>query len=142
MFGISFGELFVIGLVALVVIGPEKLPALARTLGKLVRQVQGYTNAFKAELNRELHNAEILELEKELAAEGKKLHAELTQNISPALQETSSELTAATDAIREEWHTGTQLQSEAAPETSTQNISPAFTQETSLASDTSTSNKP
>lgn len=134
MFGISFGELFVIGLVALVVIGPEKLPALARTLGKFVRQVQGYTNAFKAELNRELHNAEILELEKELAAEGKKLHTEFTQSINPVLQETTAELAKNTEAIREEWHTGSQLQSEATPEAAIQDITSTFSEETHTAS--------
>lgn len=103
MFGISFGELLIIGVVGLVVLGPERLPAVARTLGRLMRQVQDYTNAFKDELNRELHNAEILELEKELKAEGRKLHSELTQEFGGVRQQLDD--TAA--KLQEElWHRG------------------------------------
>ncbi len=105
MFGISFGELLLIGIVGLVVLGPERLPVVARTLGRIIRQVQGYTNAFKEELNRELHNAEILELEKELSAEGRKLKAEIDQ--STTLEENVSK--AAEEAGKEDWHAGTSL---------------------------------
>ncbi|WP_308444354.1 Sec-independent protein translocase subunit TatA/TatB, partial [Laribacter hongkongensis] len=42
MFDISFGEMLLIGIVALVVIGPEKLPSVARTLGALVGRMQRY----------------------------------------------------------------------------------------------------
>lgn len=107
MFGISFGELFVIGLVGLVVLGPEKLPVVARTLGRMMRQVQSYTNAFKEELNRELHNAEILALEKELTAEGRNLQAELTQDTG--LQEASAELSSIQEELHDKWHAGTAL---------------------------------
>lgn len=107
MFGISFGELFVIGLVGLVVLGPEKLPVVARTLGRLMRQVQSYTNAFKDELNRELHNAEILELEKELSAEGRKLKAELTQDTP--FQEVGAEINEIQEELQDKWHAGPQL---------------------------------
>ncbi len=105
MFGISFGELLLIGIVGLVVLGPERLPVVARTLGRIIRQVQGYTNAFKEELNRELHNAEILELEKELSAEGRKLKAEIDQ--STALEDDVSKV--AEEAGKEDWHAGTSL---------------------------------
>ncbi|UQZ90252.1 twin-arginine translocase subunit TatB [Deltaproteobacteria bacterium Smac51] len=40
MFGIGWGEMVVIGLVALVVVGPEKLPELARTVGKIYGQLR------------------------------------------------------------------------------------------------------
>lgn len=110
MFGISFGELFVIGLVGLVVLGPEKLPVVARTLGRIMRQVQSYTNAFKDELNRELHNAEILELEKELSAEGRQLKTELTQD-SP-VEEISTEIHQLQEQVEDKWHEGTELASD------------------------------
>lgn len=113
MFGISFGELFVIGLVGLVVLGPEKLPVVARTLGRMMRQVQSYTNAFKEELNRELHNAEILELEKELHAEGRNLKAELTQDTG--LQEANAELSSIQEEIQDKWHAGPELPEVQAP---------------------------
>ena len=105
MFGISFGELLVIGVIGLVVLGPEKLPAVARTLGRLMRQVQDYTNAFKAELNRELHNAEILQLEKELKAEGRQLHSELQAGLGEELSDVQQQMEeAVTEPDR--WHSG------------------------------------
>src|SRR3954465_5188601 len=54
MFDIGFSELLVIGLVALVVIGPERLPRVARTLGHLAGRLQRYVTDVKADINREM----------------------------------------------------------------------------------------
>ena len=54
MFDIGFSELMVIGLVALIVIGPERLPRVARTLGHLAGRLQRYVAAVKADINREV----------------------------------------------------------------------------------------
>lgn len=54
MFDIGFSELLVIGLVALVVIGPEKLPRVARTLGHLAGKLQRYVSDVKADIGREM----------------------------------------------------------------------------------------
>ena len=54
MFDIGFSELLVIGVVALVVIGPEKLPRVARTLGHLAGRLQRYVTDVKADINREM----------------------------------------------------------------------------------------
>src|SRR5438046_2420033 len=54
MFDIGFSELLVIGLVALIVIGPEKLPRVARTLGHLAGRLQRYVADVKADINREI----------------------------------------------------------------------------------------
>lgn len=99
MFGISFGELLIIGVIGLIVIGPERLPAVARTLGRLMRQVHDYTSTFKNELNRELHNAEILQLEREMEAEGRRLQGSLQQEFSEVQQQL--------EQVGEHWHQGT-----------------------------------
>ena len=52
MFDIGFSELMVIGVVALLVIGPEKLPKVARTLGHLLGRAQRYVNDVKSDINR------------------------------------------------------------------------------------------
>lgn len=65
MFDVGFSEILVIMLVALVVIGPEKLPKVARTLGLLAGRLQRYATSVKAEVERELRNEEILRLERE-----------------------------------------------------------------------------
>lgn len=62
MFDFSFGELMVIGVVALVVIGPEKLPKVARTGGALFGRLQRYVSDVKADINREIEASELKEL--------------------------------------------------------------------------------
>ncbi|MFJ4458276.1 Sec-independent protein translocase protein TatB [Pseudomonas sp. NPDC089392] len=54
MFGISFSELLLVGLVALLVLGPERLPAAARTAGLWVGRLKRSFNAIKDEVEREL----------------------------------------------------------------------------------------
>jgi sec-independent protein translocase protein TatB len=54
MFDIGFSEMLVIGLVALVVIGPERLPRVARTLGHLAGRLQRYVADVKSDINREV----------------------------------------------------------------------------------------
>jgi len=65
LFDVAFSEIFVIVLVALVVIGPEKLPKVARTLGLLTGKVQRYVASVKADIDRELRLEEVQHLEKE-----------------------------------------------------------------------------
>ena len=54
MFGVDFSELMVILVVALIVIGPERLPKVARTLGLLWGRVQRYVNGVKTDIAREV----------------------------------------------------------------------------------------
>ena len=74
MFGITFSELLLVGLVALLVLGPERLPGAARTAGLWVGRLKRSFNAIKQEVEREigadeirrqLHNEHILSLEQE-----------------------------------------------------------------------------
>ena len=74
MFGISFSELLLVGLVALLVLGPERLPGAARTAGLWVGRLKRSFNAIKQvvereigadEIRRQLHNEHILSLEQE-----------------------------------------------------------------------------
>jgi len=58
MFDVSFTELLVIGIVALVVIGPEKLPRVARTVGHLMGRAQRYVNDVKRDIRQELDAAD------------------------------------------------------------------------------------
>ena len=74
MFGISFSELLLVGLVALLVLGPERLPGAARTAGLWIGRLKRSFNAIKNEVEREigaddirrqLHNEHILSMEQE-----------------------------------------------------------------------------
>jgi len=59
MFDFGFSELMLIAVVALVVIGPERLPAVARTLGNLFGRLQRYVNDVKADISREIELDEL-----------------------------------------------------------------------------------
>jgi sec-independent protein translocase protein TatB len=59
MFDVGFSELIVIALVALIVIGPERLPRVARTLGALLGRAQRYVNDVKADIQREVDLEEL-----------------------------------------------------------------------------------
>ncbi len=59
MFDISFAELLVISVVALVVIGPEKLPRVARTLGFLVGRARRYVETVKHDIRNEIELDEL-----------------------------------------------------------------------------------
>lgn len=68
MFDIAFSELVVIAIVALIVIGPEKLPKVARTLGALAGRMQKYMAQVKEEVNREARFEELQQLQQEIKA--------------------------------------------------------------------------
>ena len=63
MFDVGFSELLVIGIVALVVIGPEKLPRVARTVGALLGRMQRYVNDVKADISREIELDELKKMQ-------------------------------------------------------------------------------
>jgi sec-independent protein translocase protein TatB len=65
MFDFSFGELAVIGAVALVVLGPERLPKVARTVGEWAGKAQRYVTQVKADINREMELAELKKLQEQ-----------------------------------------------------------------------------
>jgi sec-independent protein translocase protein TatB len=66
MFDIAFSELVVVGIVALIVIGPEKMPKVARTVGHLLGRAQRYVNEVKSDVNRELHFEDLQKLQDEI----------------------------------------------------------------------------
>ena len=73
MFDIGFSELLVIGVVALIVIGPEKLPKVARTLGHLLGRAQRYVNDVKSDINREIQLDELKKLQAEVTESARSL---------------------------------------------------------------------
>ena len=66
MFDVSFSELLVIAVVALLVIGPEKLPKVARTVGTFTGRLQRYMAQVKEEINREMRFEELQKLQQEI----------------------------------------------------------------------------
>ncbi|HEY5701046.1 MAG TPA: Sec-independent protein translocase protein TatB [Gammaproteobacteria bacterium] len=65
MFDIGFWELTVIGVIALLVVGPERLPAMARTLGLWVGRIRRYVSHVRDDIEREIQAEELRDLMKE-----------------------------------------------------------------------------
>lgn len=105
MFDIGFSELLVCFLVALVVLGPEKLPKLARTLGRWTGQAKGYMRNLTAELDRESQLAELrqqLEQAKRAMQEGADSFRDTVKKETATLHDTvKQEAEAARDAVRQ-----------------------------------------
>ncbi|MBS0213774.1 MAG: twin-arginine translocase subunit TatB [Proteobacteria bacterium] len=59
MFDFGFGELLLLGVIGLVVLGPERLPVAARLLGRWIRGARSQWNAVKAELENEIADEEL-----------------------------------------------------------------------------------
>ena len=68
MFDFSFFELVVIGVVALIVIGPERMPKVARAAGLLFGRAQRYVSEVKADINNQLKLEELRKIEADLRA--------------------------------------------------------------------------
>jgi sec-independent protein translocase protein TatB len=66
MFDISWSELMLIGVVALVVIGPKELPGVLRTLGQMMRKVRGMASEFQSQFQEAMREAEMADLKKEV----------------------------------------------------------------------------
>ncbi len=79
MFDFSFSELVVIMLVALVVIGPERLPKVARTMGHLWGRAQRYVNGVKADIQRDVAIEEYRQLQQKVQAEASALEQSVRQ---------------------------------------------------------------
>lgn len=88
MFDIAFSELVVIAIVALIVIGPEKLPKVARTLGTMMGRMQKYMAQIKEEVNREARFAELQKLQEEIRAAG----AAAQQSVQSSINQVSQDL--------------------------------------------------
>lgn len=87
MFDFSLSELMVVLVVALVVIGPERLPKVARTLGHLYGRAQRYINGVKADISRDMAIEEFRQLQQKVQAEATALEQSAQQTNQTILQE-------------------------------------------------------
>jgi sec-independent protein translocase protein TatB len=98
MFDIGFSELLVIGVVALVVIGPEKLPRMARTLGHLAGKLQRYVSDVKADINREIELEDLKKMRDSMQQAASDFQSSVTSEVAKTeaeLNKTGDELNQA-----------------------------------------------
>lgn len=95
MFDIAFTELMVIGLIALIVIGPEKLPRMARTVGHLAGRLQRYVSDVKADINREIELDELRKMRDSM----QQAASEMQSSVQSELHKTETELNKTVDDV-------------------------------------------
>ena len=100
MFDIGFSEILVVGVVALIVIGPERLPKVARTLGHMFGRLQRYVNEVKADINREIELDELRKLQSEVQSAARDIEQSVTKaahDVKSGVRSVEAELKAAAD---------------------------------------------
>lgn len=81
MFDISFTELMMIALVGLVVIGPERMPKVARTVGHLLGRLQRYVGDVKADINREMQLDDLKKLQAQVVEQARDMEREVNEQM-------------------------------------------------------------
>lgn len=101
MFDIGFSEIVLIAVVALIVIGPERLPKTARTLGHLFGRLQRYVADVKADINREMQLEDLRKLQQDVRSAATEFEASMSsaaRNLEGGVRSVESELNATAQA--------------------------------------------
>ncbi len=99
MFDIGFWELALIGVVALLVVGPERLPALARTAGIWVSKARRFVSSVKADVEKEIRADELKRVMKE-QAESSGIH-EIVEETRSSVKESREEIESTRSELEE-----------------------------------------
>lgn len=95
MIDLGLTKLAMIGVVALLVIGPEKLPKVARMAGSLLGRAQRYINDVKSEVSREIELDELRKLQKEVQQEMQEVSQQVEDTVGKDIFQLKSELNSA-----------------------------------------------
>lgn len=109
MFDVSFTELLMIGVIALVVIGPERLPKVARTIGHLVGRAQRYVSDVKSDIQREMDLEDISSLKHQLEDASKTIK----ETVQSTREDLRKPLADAEQALNEAQTTLAEIESDA-----------------------------
>jgi len=94
MFDVGWSELLLIGIVALVVIGPKDLPKVLRAVGTMMSKVRSMANEFQGQFQEAMRDAELADLKKE----AEKLASSATNVIQNPMQSIQNEIQSSIDA--------------------------------------------
>jgi sec-independent protein translocase protein TatB len=130
MIDIGFSEIVVIAVVALVVLGPEKLPKTARTLGHLFGRLQRYVNEVKRDIQRELELEELRKLQQNVQSAAKEIEesmASATRDVERGVRDVEAALGATAESAPSGPPTETPAATPASPAASAPSSAPAAT---------------
>ena len=86
MIDFGFDKLALIGAVALIVIGPEKLPRVARTVGVLVGKAQRYVSQVQSEVNRSMELDELKKMKSGIEEAARDINQQVSQGVDEVAQ--------------------------------------------------------
>lgn len=101
MFDISFGELMLIGVIALIVIGPERLPKVARTVGHLMGRAQRYVNEVKSDIQKEIDLDQIGNLKHQMEDAARSVKSSMSASVDELKSVMEEPATALQDGLDE-----------------------------------------
>ena len=81
MFEISFGEIILISVVALVILGPERLPAVARTLGALIGRAQRFVSSVKADVQQQAADSGLLGISQDIRGAADSFRSQMQEQV-------------------------------------------------------------
>jgi sec-independent protein translocase protein TatB len=102
MFDIGFSEMVIVAVVALVVLGPERLPRVARQAGQWMGKLQRYISDVKSDINRQMELEELRKLQSEVKDAASSLESSLKSTVA----ETKSSFDEMSEAIQGSASTG------------------------------------
>ncbi len=100
MFDVGFSEIVVIAVVALIVIGPERLPKVARTLGHLFGRMQRYVNDVKSDISREMELDELRKLQASVQDAAHAIEQTVNKELTSAESQLNSIAASASEAVQ------------------------------------------
>ena len=104
MFDVSLSELMIVGIVALIVIGPERLPRVARTMGHLLGRLQRYVGQVKSDINREMQLDDLKKFQAQMEDEANKIKSSFTEvkdELTSVETSLNASVTTATEALND-----------------------------------------
>lgn len=111
MFDFGFSELVVIGVVLLIVVGPQRLPKVARTAGHLLGRLQRYVSDVKSDIQREMQLDELKKLQQQVQQQAQ----DMESSVRTQVNDLESGLGKTVDEVRAAVPDGSTLQTSAKP---------------------------
>jgi len=102
VFDIGFSELMLIALVGLIVIGPERMPKVARTMGHLLGRLQRYVSDVKSDISREMQLEDLKKLQAQVKAQASDLEQQVNDQMKTVESELNQSILASAESKQDE----------------------------------------
>ena len=102
MFDFGFSEMILVAVVALIVVGPQRLPKVARTAGHLLGRLQRYVSDVKADVSREMQLDELKKLQQQVQEQARELESTVrkeAEGVESSVRDTAGEIERSVEPV-------------------------------------------